>query len=378
MTKRPIFVTAAAALLLSLSLAGGWLLLPWVLTRKANAVLGDIEGYRGSVERVWVGVFPPSVMVRNLALEKREEAAPGFFFSLSSGTVAVSSWGSIYGRLRLKLDLVQPRARFLMRQRRPDQKRKFALWQSFFARWPAFRISSLSIVDGSLRLQNLEDIPPLDLSFDQINGEAFNLANRPGLLRDKPRLEGTARMMGHAPLTLVVETRPFQERVNFQLQGSLKGFRLSTLNPVLRHYTGVDMEGGTMDVEGTLAASDGRFEGRVHRVLNGLQVITAHERHPSFVPLLKEVVLQTWLNGRKNAGGDIQGDYVLSGPLGYMNADVFLAGVWTAKSAFLQSLRPTLPKEVRMGSPQQAEEEWMALQAKERKKQKPAGSASNP
>lgn len=366
--KKGAVVLSLGLLLPLVVVVGLWCSLSWFLTREANRRLGEIPGYAASVGRVRVGLVPLRLMVRDLKIDKREEAAPAVFLTLASGTVEVSPGALLWGRWVLRVGLDRPAGRFLMRQRKPGQPRKFALWQRFFAKLPLFRISQLSITDGSLRLQNGEDIPPLDLTFDRIEGTVTHLSNRPGHFGKPPRLEGSARMMGQAPMTLVIETKPFQERVDFHLKGSLKGFDLSTLNPVLRHYTGVDLERGRMDVEGDLTASGGRFRGRVQRTISGLKVIGPREHHRGLVPLLKEAFLQAWLNRRKDDTGDITGGYALSGPLGYMNADVFLAGVWVAKSAFLQSLRPTLPPEVVMGSPAQAEADWMALQARERAK----------
>lgn len=305
-----------------------------------------------------------------LRLEKNEEQAPAAFLSVETITLDLSWRDLLRGRYVFTVRLKNPKTLFLMRQRKPGQARKFGLWQPFFAKLSPFRIDRVIISNGSLRLRNDEDIPPTDIYFDRIDVEGTNLANRPSLLRPVPtRVAGTGRMMNEAPLTLEVEAKPFEEHATFELTGKLERFDLTRLNPVLRHYTGVDIERGFMTVQGKFSSTDGKFDGRVHRESEELNILGKTDAHLSFIQTAKEFIFEAWLNSKKDkTSHNLEADYELVGPLGYMDQDLFLAAVWVSKSAFLQSLRPTLPKTVTMGTPEQAEEEWMALQAKQRKK----------
>ncbi len=353
-----------------LSLCGAlWFLHPRYLTREINKRLAQIPGYNGEVAKARVG-FAGTLIIKQFRIDKNEEKAPAAFISADTIILDLSWRHLLKKNLVGTIKLQNPKSLFLMRQRKPGQARKFALWQPYFATFPSFRINRIKIVNGSLRVRNDEDIPPTDLYFDQINAEGTNLTNRPQLLlSSSTRVRGMGRMMNEAPLTVDVEVNPFQEHAAFKLKGKLERFNLTRLNPVLRYYTGVDLEKGYATIEGKFSAGEGHFTGRVHRKCEELDILGKTDTHLTFIQAAKEFIFEKWIKGKKDKdSGNLEADYDLSGPLGYMDQDIFLATVWVGKSAFLQSLRPTLPEAVKMGSPEQAEEEWMELQARERKK----------
>lgn len=357
--------TAAMGILLFLFV---WIVHPPYLTRAVNSRLKEIPGYKARVARVKVEPWGARVVVDGVAIEKLERTAPAMFLKADRVTADLSWGGIIGGDWEADVFLDKPEALFLMRQRLPGQPRKVGVWQAFFSGLRPFRVGTVKIRNGDLRIQNEESIPPADFSFNGIIAEGANMANRADRLGKGPaRLEGQCRFMGHAPLRLFVEVVPFQEHATFRMKGQLDRFELKTLNPSLRHFTGTDIEAGVIDVEAELSAEGAEFSGNVKRRVEGLDVIGRAEEHLGFIQRVKEFVFEVWLKGRQK-DGVMAAEYRLAGPLGYRDADVFLACVWAAKSAFLQSLRPVIPPEIRMGTPEQAEEEWMALQDRERKK----------
>ncbi len=361
-----LIISGLALILLA---AVAWNLHPKYLTREINKRLAQIPEYHGEVQRAEINPLTGNLTITGLRLHKNKKTAPAGFGSAEK-IVVQFSWRALLKRqYLLAVHVEKPVTRFLMRQRKPGQPRKVALWQPFFAKLPPFRMNRVTISDGSLRVRNDEDIPPTDLFFDQINLEGTNFTNRESLLLPSPvKVSGTGRMMNEAPLTLEVEAVPFKEHATFTLKGKLERFNLTRLNPVLRNYTGVDIEKGFTSVDASFSVEGQNFKGRVHRTSEELIILGKTDGHLPFIQGLKEVMFEKWLNRRKDKEGNLEADYDVTGPLGYMDQDIFLAAVWVAKTAFLQSLRPTLPETVTMGMPEQAEEDWMALQARERKK----------
>jgi hypothetical protein len=341
------------------------------LTDAVNRRLATIPHYKAHVARADIRFRPLGVVIDGLSFGKDEVAAPAAFVTIHRLQIFI-----VPSALRHKFFLIDhvsldgADSLFLMRQRKPGQPPKFGLWQKFFEGLPAFWVRRVSVRNGSIRIRNDEDIPATDIYFSRVNVHGSNMANRRWLVKggSKARLEGTGRMMDHAPLWMSVEAEPFASSATFRLKGRLRDFRLVTLNPVLRHYTDMDLNNGLLDIDGDIAVGGGVYVGDVRRSQAGVKVFKKGEKHGGLGIFMKEFFVQAWLNRQAGKDGKIDETYILTGPLGYLNHDVFLAGAWTAKTAFLQSMRPRMPEKVEMGPPEQAEAEWMELQAKEREK----------
>jgi hypothetical protein len=333
------------------------------LDRRLRAVPG-YDGGVGSVRWEWLR---PRLIVSRFRLDKRDATPPAFFLSADEIRVGLSRRELLRGKLVLELTLERPRVLFLMRQRTVGQPRKVRLWHAFFAHSPPFRVERLTVVDGALRFRNDQCIPPLDIRFDRVSLTADNLANRRSLIAAGPTtVAGRGRLMDHAPVRIEVAATPFSEHPAFRLAGDVKDLDLLFLNDILRHHTGLELKQGVLDMGGEFTAADGEFRGRVDRRIRNLSV---RSRHRGMIMGVKEWIFQSWIDRREDDDtGSIDDDFGLSGPLGYTDQDVFLAAVWVAKSAFLQTLRARVPPDVRLDTPEQAQDRWAALQALERAK----------
>lgn len=358
-----LFVLAAVLGMASFALR----VLPKILTHRINGRLRAVSGYDGGVERVRLKWAKPRLILHQFHLNKRDATPPGVFLSADQISIGFSWSALLRGNLVLDVTLEKPRIVCLMRQRGIGEPLKYGLWQEFFAPRVPFRMDRVTINDGILRFQNDQSIPPIDVTFDEVTLTADNLANRESMVLPKTTLiKGCGRLMDHAPVRLSVEMEPFKKHSTFRLKGEVKDFNLVFLNEVLRHYTGLELKKGSLTMGGEFTVRDGEFNGRVHRRIEGLIV---RSRHRGFINGMKEIYFQAWIDRREDTiTGRIENDFRLSGPLGYMDQDAFLAAVWVAKSAFLQSLRARMTGEIRMGTPEEAQDKWAAQQAREREK----------
>jgi len=158
----------------------------------------------------------------------------------------------------------------------------------------------------------------------------------------------------------------FNEHAVFDMKGSLKQFDLVAMNSIMKHYTGLQLEKGALNMEVDLFTREGRFGGKVKRWIEGLAIQKSDDK---LFKRIKEDVAQTWINWQKDdKTGRIEKDFEYAGPLGYLDQDIVLAAVWIAKGAFIQSLKAKLDDQVHPGDPAQALDEWALFQEKEREK----------
>ncbi len=343
------------------TLVAGVVTLPSLLTSIVNRRLGKVPGYEGGVKRVHVHWSKLRLTAVHLRLNKRERISPAVFLTADEVGLKLSIRRLLRGQLSLTLTLENPKITFLIRQRKVNEPPRFGRWQVFFATLPPFRMDALALRNGSVEIRNNESLPPLVVSLDGIELTASNMANRGRLMRPEPaRLEGRGFLSG-APVWVSLEAEPFKEHASFHLKGGLTNFNLVGLNDTLHYYTHLDLKNGFLTMTGDFVAQNGAFEGRVHRALTDIDVRRARK---TMMKDIKEFIFQTWIDGQQSSPNHIENDFHLSGPLGYMDKDLFLASTWAASRSFLQSLNPKLPPQVRLSTPEATQALWMETQAR--------------
>ncbi len=340
-----------------------------ILLQQINNRLRTIPGYDGRVKAVHLGWLTPSVSARGFSLVKRDQKAPGAILSAQS-IEADFFWTALWrGRFVLNVTLDKPDMLFLMRERRVGQARVTGLWRKPFEQFPSFLLNRLAMHHALLRFKNDDALPPIDVSFNDVDLLATSIANRPELVRSQwVAVEGRARMQGHAPLWLAIHVKPFSEQAEFDIQGALSDFNLPVMNSIMRYYTGLELEKGQLNMRLKLAAHGGAFRGRVQRSIDHL---TIRKTDRGVITSVKENIAQAWLSGHEQPPTDrLEKEFEYAGPLGYLDHDTLLASVWVAKGAFIQALKVKVPAQVHPVPPEQALDEWAEFQAKQRKKAK--------
>jgi len=368
MMRTPRFLYFAGAVFLLVALAVYWAL-PTVLTSCLNSRLQTIPGYDGGVKKVSLECVRPRLVLHRFQLNKRDKVPTAAF--LSADEISFDfSWGQLLRKnFVLNVTAEKPRIVVFLLQRAVGQPRRFGLWQKFFARLPSFRADRVTFKDAILQFKNEQSIPPIDIHFDNVMITATNMANRKEMiLPAETVVEGRGLLMNQAPMSVSVKAGTFKKHASFQLKGEVKDFNMMLLNDFLRHYSGLELKSGRLNMGGEFTAKDGGFHGRAHRQIEHLGI---RSRHKGLVKSMEEMFLQAWIDWHmENPKGRIENKFQLSGPLGYTDQDVFLAAVWVGKSSFLQSLKAGIPAEIRMGTPEEAQDRWAARQAIEREKLK--------
>lgn len=360
-----IFLTAAALALTAALVARRKL--PQMLTEKVNQRLRSIPGHSGSVESAdidWKG----RMVLRGFTLSKIDPAPPAIAFSADQIELDFSLFHALRKRAVLDVMLEKPRFEMRLRQRKPGDPRSAGAWMKPFRGLPPFRIRRLTLHGAALRFANDQHLPPLDISFNEVNLTASNLANRSDLFSSGTAdVDGKGLLLNHSPITISAKIKPLENPVAFDFKGDVQKFDLMNLNPLLQRFGGFKLEGGSLDMQSELRAEHGEFAGTVERRIEGLDI---KNQHRGLFKNAKEVLVQTWINWKADKADRIEKRFHLSGPLGYLEEDPLLAAVWVGKHAFIQSLKANVSEELRLDRPEVLQDEWAERQAEELKKER--------
>jgi hypothetical protein len=341
--------------------------LPKVALQKINDRLQEIPGYEGKVESLAIQPFRPAITLRHVKVAKDEKVAPGVFVEAEHIRVAFSWLNLLRRRWVVNVTLHKPNVLMLFSPRPVGQKVVAGVWQPLFAKMPPFRMDHLTLSEALFHIRNDEEIPPLDLRLEKINATATNLANRASLRTPSPsQLDASMQVRGHAPARLAMMIHPFEEHVTFDITGTLKELQMTSLNPSLRHYMGLEFTEGLFDMAIDIKVHKGEFRGKVHRTIRGL---TTKKNYKGIIKDIRAEIMQFWVNVKEDHPHEqMEKTFEFSGPLGLYDQDVALAGVWIVKGAFIQAIRGNIKDGVRLETPEKMIADWAIFQANERKK----------
>jgi hypothetical protein len=265
--------------------------MPFAVRGWVNHVLDGMQGHRGSVEAVRLNLWRGSYELDGLQLFQRGSQTAEPLLEMRRLDLAVQWRGLLRGRVvaeatchhpilyfaRLPAEqagAVDPRAR-------GDEGEQLKTgtgepWALHLDDLVPFEINRFVIRDGEVRYRDASVEPPVDLYMTDFYLEALNIAN----VREKgdpeqlfAEIEAAGRPFGTAELELRLRFDALSDPLRMELDGSVRDVQLTDLNDFLRTYGRVDAEGGTLDVYGEFATTDGIVEGYVKTLFEDMRIL---------------------------------------------------------------------------------------------------------
>jgi membrane protein len=168
---------------------------------------------------------------------------------------------------------------------------------------PAFRISTVALSDGEVRLLGISGQNGTDIKVDRLNLSFDNLTNS---LTLSPTLMAkvlcSARIMAIGSLNFRAEGYPLAEQPTFNLDLQTQNIDLTEVREVIESNIEIDVRRGILDLYVEAAAADGYLQGYAKPVLDQLEVVplapgTFRERVKAWTA---EAVVKLGKNKRKD------------------------------------------------------------------------------
>jgi hypothetical protein len=328
--------------------------LPTLLERYVNDVLGEINGHRVSLRDVDINLWRGAYEVEDLRIVRSEDPDGAPVLELPRLDLSISWSELLHGHLVSDAVLHRPTMRLMATAKEDDPvERVDRSWLEGLYHLTPFRIDRIVVRDAELRYFDTTIEPRVDLYATDVYIEARNLTNiqSAGAGPLYAEIEAAGRPLGDGEAELRVRLDPMAELPEFELDFALRKIELVELNDWLQAYGRVDAEDGTLEAFGEFAAREGRIEGYVKPVFEGVRVFSFDEIDDpgdalealweGFVALGAEL-LENQPHDRLAMRLPLEGEW------GAASGDVWDALASVLRNAFVAALRPAIDDSIEL------------------------------
>lgn len=263
----------AALLLLLLALH---LALPYLVRDYLNGKLADMGDYRGHIADVDLALWRGAYRIDGLSIVKDNGKVPVPFLDAPSIDLSVS-WQALWDDHAVVARVVfeRPQLNFVDAggDRDASQTGAGTDWREQLDKLLPITLNEVRVVDGTLRFRNFTSKPPVNLHASVLNASIYNLTNVADARGERPaRLEGTARILGQAPLEVAAHFDPLSDFEDFVLRLRVTRVELKRLNDFASAYGKFDFNAGTGDLVLEAQAKRGQLDGYIKPLLRDVDV----------------------------------------------------------------------------------------------------------
>jgi hypothetical protein len=260
------------------------LALPFIVTRYVNKVLGELEGYRGSIDGVDIHLYRGAYQIHDIKIYKIDGNEEIPFVDIPVTDLAIE-WNAIFqGALVGEIKFDQPVLNFISNKKdanKSDEKNsgegqsgKDVDWTVPIKKLMPFDINRLRIDDGKVAFYDLSTKPQVDLFLQNVQLDALNLNNAKDNPEDLPsRIYLQALSIGNGQLNVAMKANVLKQIPDMDIDLRFENVDLKALNDFFEAYAKVDIEKGNFNLYSEIAVADGKITGYVKPLFNDLKVV---------------------------------------------------------------------------------------------------------
>lgn len=261
---------ACAGLALAFRLA-----LPYWIEGRVAQGMGEAGHLRGVGLSLWRLAF----QYQGLEFRSHDPGVTAPTFSCPEVDIALE-WRALFrGRLGARVTLKNPLLNLFTPYASEKPAEKDApYWAESVRGLVPFTIDKIEVVDGLLHYRDPGENPQIDLHLEGIGIQFENFSGRNSSAEKFPgSAQAGATAMQEGSVALKGRFNPLAASPDFEYKVRLLGLKLRGLNPLLLRFAGVDLQGGSLDLDYSASAGGGKYRGRVETTIKGLQVMKPHE-----------------------------------------------------------------------------------------------------
>lgn len=283
------------------------LFLPDIVKRYVNRTLNRIPGYRGHIEDIKIHLWRGAYEIDRLDIVKIDGDVPVPFFKVKTADLSIQWRELFHGSLVGEIVLTEPQVNFVAGPTKAQSQTSMdQSWLDRVQELFPLNINHFQTINGSIHFRNFSAKPPIDIYLDNVEIQAHNLSNsRKKYDELLATLDARSRAMGHGRFDLNVSFNPFSPRPMFDLKSELTQLNVPTLNGFIRHYGGVVVTTGTVDMYMECAAKGGEYRGYVKPFIRDVHFATLSAKDLKFSEklrgLLGEIAAAILKNRQKNS-----------------------------------------------------------------------------
>ncbi|GGG52263.1 hypothetical protein GCM10011403_06820 [Pseudohongiella nitratireducens] len=250
--------------------------LPVALQSYVNRTLDRAEDYDGRVGNVDLSLLAGSYSIENIEIVKSNGLVQQPLFSTQQLRFSLLWSALLGGTIVGEVDLTQPVLNFV--DSTAEEERQSGAgepWLNIANDLFPLRIDHLQIRDGRVVFLNSNASPPIDVSLQDINLIALNIANSRDLAKELTTLvSATANTTGSGNLAFDVSLTPNTQLPTFDINLEASDIGLTDFENLLNYYAPFDLEAGELDLALEMASDAGELTGYMRPVLHNIDVFS--------------------------------------------------------------------------------------------------------
>lgn len=249
--------------------------LPYAIRGYLNDKLADMGDYRGHIADVDLALWRGAYRINGLRIVKAEREAQVPFVDAPVIDIAVS-WNALWRERAVVARVVfeRPELNFIDGEGAGDSQTGEGVdWREQLNKLLPITLNEVRVNDGTVGFHNFTSSPPVDIKATAINASLYNLTNVADAQGQRvARFEGTAQLLGHAPLEASAVFDPFHNFEDFEFRVRATDIELKRLNDFSSAYGKFDFNGGTGDLVIEAFAKDAQLSGYIKPLLRNVEV----------------------------------------------------------------------------------------------------------
>ena len=271
---QPLWLKAAVIGLMAMLIVS--IVSPPVLKTYLNSVvLSNMGSYEGHVEKVRIHPLKGYYALNELVVRRSSSQKDVPFFKVDSLRFHLSLKAIFKGDLVFVAELVRPEVNFMDAEKEEDkQTGEGGNWLQTLETVLPDTLGEIRVENGSLSFKNMDSNPRVDLRANNVDIRVINLA---GTESKKYGSKGEAIVSGDALEHGVIDFKASFDHSNlsnFQMRGSIKNLKLSSLNDISRVYANLDFKSGEGDIFTEITGGNGTFSGYVKPLFTNVDVLS--------------------------------------------------------------------------------------------------------
>ncbi len=263
-----IILVSVLSLLLIARLA-----LPYIVKDYVNKVLGEMDGYRGSIDDVDIRLIRSAYVIKDLKLDKVDGKAPVHFIAAKKVDLSIEWKALLKGAIKGKVRFYDADLNFVGGSNSSSQTGAETDWTAELKKLLPIQIDRFEIHDSKISYLDFHSTPKVSMYISDVNLSATNLSNLENGGEKLPSvltMEGVT--IGHGKLSIKGNMNVLKKIPDALIKLKLTNVNLVDLNTLFKAYGKFEFEKGTFSLYTELSLDNSNVQGYVKPIMNGMNV----------------------------------------------------------------------------------------------------------
>ncbi|GLR18474.1 DUF748 domain-containing protein [Portibacter lacus] len=350
--KRKIALITLMVVILSLIIIR--LLLPSIVKNQVNKRLAEIDGYQGSISEVDLHLYRGAAKIFDFNIDKYNEKQLEPFINVPASEFSIE-WKSLFkGAIVGEMTLFSPALNIdITSSGEAEQTGMEIDWVDLVKDLTPIRINTFRIENAQLDVDfPASEKPDFDFDMKEIDVLITNISNVEDKSHALPSdIKITSKISNYyGNLDVTAKANMLKEIPDMDMNMTLEGLRLESLNAFLTYYAGMDFESGTMNLYSEVALKDKAFEGYIKPTLHDPVIFEAKEEDRSLWQAAKELVTEGVQEIFENQKIEQTAAKIpISGTIEGASVNYWQAFVTNLRNAYIEALKNQLDNTIAFG-----------------------------